>query len=124
MYYGVQYYPEQWPETRWELDAQMMQRAGVNTVRMGEFAWSAYEPREGGDPFRLDGPRYSSTQPARHPGHHVYLFAHPAALGIYSLSGRAQYPRAMGISIPTGCAIRLGWTTPSSSNCPNASTGR
>ena len=47
MYYGVQYYPEQWPELRWELDAQMMQRAGVNTVRMGEFAWSAYEPREG-----------------------------------------------------------------------------
>ena len=47
MYYGVQYYPEQWPEERWKLDAQMMQRAGVNTVRMGEFAWSAYEPQEG-----------------------------------------------------------------------------
>lgn len=47
MYYGVQYYPEQWPEERWPIDAQMMQRAGVNTVRMGEFAWSAYEPREG-----------------------------------------------------------------------------
>jgi beta-galactosidase len=47
MYYGVQYYPEQWLEERWALDAQMMQRAGVNTVRMGEFAWSAYEPVEG-----------------------------------------------------------------------------
>jgi beta-galactosidase len=47
MYYGVQYYPEQWPEERWLVDAAMMQRAGVNTVRMGEFAWSAYEPREG-----------------------------------------------------------------------------
>jgi beta-galactosidase len=47
MYYGVQYYPEQWPEERWAIDAEMMQRAGVNTVRMGEFAWSAYEPREG-----------------------------------------------------------------------------
>jgi beta-galactosidase len=47
MYYGVQYYPEQWPEERWPIDAAMMQRAGVNTVRMGEFAWSAYEPREG-----------------------------------------------------------------------------
>ena len=46
MYYGVQYYPEQWPEERWTVDAEMMQRAGVNTVRMGEFAWSAYEPRE------------------------------------------------------------------------------
>ncbi len=47
MFYGVQYYPEQWPEERWPIDAEMMQRAGVNTVRMGEFAWSAYEPREG-----------------------------------------------------------------------------
>jgi beta-galactosidase len=45
--YGVQYYPEQWPEERWELDARLMAEAGVNTVRMGEFAWSAYEPEEG-----------------------------------------------------------------------------
>lgn len=50
MYYGVQYYPEHWPEARWSLDAAMMARAGVNTVRMGEFAWSAYQPAEG----RLD----------------------------------------------------------------------
>ena len=41
VYFGVQYYPEQWPEERWPIDAAMMQRAGVNTVRMGEFAWSA-----------------------------------------------------------------------------------
>ena len=47
MYYGVQYYPEHWPETRWPIDAVMMQRAGVNTVRMGEFAWSALEPQSG-----------------------------------------------------------------------------
>jgi len=47
MYYGVQYYPEHWPEERWEVDAEMMQKAGVNTVRMGEFAWSAIEPEEG-----------------------------------------------------------------------------
>ena len=46
MHFGVQYYPEHWPRERWLIDAQMMQEAGVNTVRMGEFAWSAYEPRE------------------------------------------------------------------------------
>jgi beta-galactosidase len=44
---GVQYYPEHWPKERWKIDAEMMQRAGVSLVRMGEFAWSAYEPREG-----------------------------------------------------------------------------
>lgn len=47
MYYGVQYYPEHWPETRWPVDFEMMQRAGINIVRMGEFAWSCYEPRDG-----------------------------------------------------------------------------
>ncbi len=47
MYFGVQYYPEHWPEARWVQDVEMMQRAGVNTVRMGEFAWSALEPQEG-----------------------------------------------------------------------------
>jgi len=47
MLYGVQYYPEQWPESRWPTDVAMMKRAGVNTVRMGEFAWSALEPSEG-----------------------------------------------------------------------------
>ena len=45
MYYGVQYYPEHWPKERWAVDARMMQEAGINVVRMGEFAWSALEPR-------------------------------------------------------------------------------
>jgi len=47
MYYGVAYYPEHWPEERWQVDAELMQAAGVNRVRMGEFAWSKIEPEEG-----------------------------------------------------------------------------
>ena len=47
MFYGVQYYPEHWSEDRWAVDARMMQEAGINVVRMGEFAWSALEPHEG-----------------------------------------------------------------------------
>jgi beta-galactosidase len=47
MLYGVQYYPEHWPKERWAIDARMMQEAGINVVRMGEFAWSALEPHEG-----------------------------------------------------------------------------
>lgn len=45
--FGVDYYPEQWPETRWARDAQLMQEAGFNTVRLAEFAWSRLEPRAG-----------------------------------------------------------------------------
>jgi len=45
--FGVAWYPEQWPEERWEADLALMQAAHINVVRVGEFAWSALEPREG-----------------------------------------------------------------------------
>ncbi|AZN39823.1 beta-galactosidase [Paenibacillus albus] len=47
MLFGVCYYPEHWPEERWGTDARMMKEAGMNVVRIGEFAWSKLEPREG-----------------------------------------------------------------------------
>jgi len=47
IYFGADYYPEHWPEERWERDAQLMQAAGINVVRIGEFAWSKLEPEEG-----------------------------------------------------------------------------
>jgi beta-galactosidase len=46
-YFGVDYYPEHWPEERWILDAQLMAEAGFNVVRLAEFAWSKMEPSEG-----------------------------------------------------------------------------
>ncbi|HML20896.1 MAG TPA: beta-galactosidase [Aggregatilinea sp.] len=53
MLYGVQYYPEHWPKARWAVDARMMREAGINVVRMGEFAWSVIEPQEGKLDFSL-----------------------------------------------------------------------
>ena len=47
LYYGADYYPEHWPEERWAQDARLMQEAGFNLVRLGEFAWSRLEPRPG-----------------------------------------------------------------------------
>lgn len=44
---GASYYPEWWSEDEWEDDFSKMEELGFNTVRMGEFAWSWYEPREG-----------------------------------------------------------------------------
>ena len=44
---GADYYPEAWPESQWEKDAEMIQEAGINFVRMGEFAWVKMEPQEG-----------------------------------------------------------------------------
>lgn len=52
IYFGCDYYPEQWAqwlpegEARWEIDAQMMADAGFNVVRLAEFAWGVLEPAQ------------------------------------------------------------------------------
>ncbi|MGI6497143.1 MAG: beta-galactosidase [Kiritimatiellia bacterium] len=47
MYIGADYYPEHWDRRRWRKDAELMQKAGFNVVRMAEFAWVFLEPEEG-----------------------------------------------------------------------------
>ena len=57
MYFGVDYYPEQWvfpyggtvehPEAQWVQDAQLMQTAGFNVARIGEFSWGLCEKEDG-----------------------------------------------------------------------------
>jgi beta-galactosidase len=49
---GAAWYPEQWPEERWEADLALMEAAHINFVRIAEFAWSTMEPREGD--YQLD----------------------------------------------------------------------
>ncbi len=44
---GVCYYPEHWPEDWWAEDARRMRETGITFVRIGEFAWSRYEPKRG-----------------------------------------------------------------------------
>jgi beta-galactosidase len=44
---GTAWYPEQWPESQWESDLALMEKAGVRMVRVGEFAWARMEPAEG-----------------------------------------------------------------------------
>jgi beta-galactosidase len=43
---GTAWYPEQWPESRWEEDLRMMEAANIKVVRIAEFAWSRMEPAE------------------------------------------------------------------------------
>jgi beta-galactosidase len=44
---GTDWYPEQWPEARWEEDLRLMEQANIKVVRIAEFAWSTMEPAEG-----------------------------------------------------------------------------
>ncbi|KRA98034.1 beta-galactosidase [Devosia sp. Root685] len=50
---GVPHYPEHVDESYWERDAQRMKEAGFNSVRMGEFAWHIFEPKENTFDFDL-----------------------------------------------------------------------
>jgi beta-galactosidase len=61
---GTAWYPEQWPESRWEADLQLMQTAGIHMVRVGEFAWSTLEPTEGN--YQLDWLERAVALAARH----------------------------------------------------------
>jgi len=51
-YFSCAYYPETWGVERVAVDAELMRGAGINLVRIGEFAWSKIEPKEG--MFALD----------------------------------------------------------------------
>ena len=44
MIYGVDYNPEQWPESVWDEDVRLMQEAGVNLVSFAIFSWAKLNP--------------------------------------------------------------------------------
>ena len=45
--FGADYYPEHWDKSLWKRDVALMKRAGFNLVRLAEFAWTCFEPKEG-----------------------------------------------------------------------------
>lgn len=45
--FGAAYYPEAWPEAERSHDIKRMKEAGMNVMRMAEFAWHKMEPRPG-----------------------------------------------------------------------------
>ena len=47
MFLSVAYYPDHWPEKEWAKDAKNIKACNINGVRIGEFAWSRMEPKEG-----------------------------------------------------------------------------
>lgn len=86
---GVAWYPEQWPETRWDDDLALMERAGIRFVRIGEFAWSSIEPKEGD--FHLDWLARAVRAAERH--HIRVVMGTPTAAPPAWLTGR--YPETL-----------------------------
>lgn len=72
---GDAWYPEQWPESRWEEDLKMMEAADLKVVRIAEFAWSRMEPSEGR--YDLDWLERAIALAAKH--HIVSVLGTPTA---------------------------------------------
>ena len=47
IYIGAAYYPELWDASEIDKDIERCKELGINTLRVGEFAWCKMEPREG-----------------------------------------------------------------------------
>src|SRR5882724_2817440 len=45
--YGSSYYHEYMPYERLDQDVELMKKAGLSVVRMGESSWGLWEPEEG-----------------------------------------------------------------------------
>ncbi len=61
---GTAWYPEQWPESRWDADLALMEKAHITFVRITEFAWSSMEPSEGH--YDLDWVEHAVRAAERH----------------------------------------------------------
>ncbi len=68
LYLGTPWYPEQWPESRWDADLDLMEKAQIRFVRVGEFAWSRFEPSEGH--YDLDWMEHAVRAAERH---HIFV---------------------------------------------------
>ena len=45
-HFGAAWQPEHWPEDQWPLDVARMKDLGITCVRLFDFAWHRFEPRE------------------------------------------------------------------------------
>jgi len=86
---GAAWYPEQWPEARWEADLALMESAHITFVRVGEFAWSMMEPTEGN--YKLEWLERAVRTAERH--HIAVVLGTPSAAPPAWLT--AKYPETL-----------------------------
>ncbi len=89
---GAAWYPEQWPESRWETDLTLMEQAHMRVVRIGEFAWSTMEPTE--SHYEFDWMERAIAAAAKH--HIAVVIGTPTDAPPAWLTRR--YPEVLGIN--------------------------
>jgi beta-galactosidase len=95
LYLGTAWYPEQWPESRWDADLSLMEAAGIRFARIGEFAWSRMEPSEGH--YDLDWLAHAVRAAEKH--HIAIVLGTPSAAPPAWLTGK--YPETLR-TLPDG----------------------
>jgi beta-galactosidase len=108
---GAAWYPEQWPESRWEADLSLMEAAHIHFVRIGEFAWSSLEPREG--VYELDWLDHAVRAAERH--HIAVIIGTPTATPPAWLT--TKYPETLrtfpdGRKDGHGNRTQFDWSSP------------
>lgn len=108
---GAAWYPEQWPESRWDADLSLMEAAHLHVVRVGEFAWSSLEPREGD--YQLDWLDRAVRAAERH--HIAVVMGTPSAAPPAWLT--AKYPETLrtfpdGRKDQHGNRTQFDWSNP------------
>ena len=98
---GTAWYPEQWPESRWEEDLRLMEAANIKVVRIAEFAWSRMEPSEGN--YDLDWLDRAIAAAAKH--HIVSVLGTPTATPPAWLT--RKYPEILRVE-PDGQRVTHG----------------
>ena len=108
---GAAWYPEQWPESRWEADLSLMEAAHIHLVRIGEFAWSSLEPHEGD--YKFDWLDHAVRAAERH--HIAVVIGTPTAAPPAWLT--AKYPETLrtladGRKDGHGNRTQFDWSNP------------
>ena len=106
---GTCYFPEHWPESDWDRHIQLMKQAGLDTVRMGEFAWSRIEKAPG----QFDFDWMDRTLDAMHEAGLEVTLCTPTATPPKWLMD--QYPSIYAVG--SGRSSAWIWFTPSLSIC-------
>ncbi|HYL85680.1 MAG TPA: beta-galactosidase [Candidatus Angelobacter sp.] len=108
---GTAWYPEQWPESRWEEDLRLMEAANIKFVRIAEFSWSALEPTEGH--YEMDWLERAIAAAAKH--HIVSVVGTPTAAPPAWLT--QKHPETLRIE-PNGQRVTHGNRAHASSTSP------
>jgi beta-galactosidase len=108
---GAAWYPEQWPESRWGTDLDLMQKTHLHLVRIGEFAWSSLEPEE--NRYELDWMERAIDLAGKH-GIYVVIGTPSAAPPAWLTQ---KYPETLrmlqtGQSVEHGERQQFNWANP------------